>query len=199
MDLFSTREFMPGWHCVSHNLLWGWLTILSAISILIPYWITAYKQYHIIFKLKPGYSRSSLLANTNIFTLCGIASYLFMIVMMWWPVWQIRSLIMVVLSVAAWKNVLQLPNLKSVYGQVQDKAILSDELVSQQETNKLIVKKTEELKPHINKLSDSVIFNVDDQTSIKTLKKIEEIRYEIDGLTKTLKELESIKTKPSSN
>ena len=106
---------------------------------------------------------------------------------------------MVVLSVAAWKNVLQLPNLKSVYGQVQDKAILSDELVSQQETNKLIVKKTEELKPHINKLSDSVIFNVDDQTSIKTLKKIEEIRYEIDGLTKTLKELESIKTKPSSN
>lgn len=189
---------MPGWHCVNHSLFWGWLTIISSVFILSAYWITAYKQYAIILRLQPGPSRTSLATNTNIFTLCGICSYLFIIIMMWWPVWQIRGILMILLAIAAWRNVLALRNLKAIYGQVEEKAIISDKLISEQEINKEIVEKTQEIKPHISKLSNSVVFKINDQTSIETLKKIEEIRIEIIKLEKLQKELDKIIYRPKT-
>jgi hypothetical protein len=191
-NLFSTDHFMPGWHCVGHDQWWGWITVLSAALIMTSYLIIAYKQYCIIFKLPCGPSRTSLATNTNIFTLCGICSYLFLIIMMWWPVWQFRAILMILLAIASWRNVLELSNLKATYGQVQEKAVISDELISQQLANKELVKKIHEIKSHTDKLADSVVFNVNDDTSIKTLMKIEEIRAEINRIDQYQKDLEKL-------
>ncbi len=193
--LFDTDRFMTGWHCVDNDLFWGWITIILCFTVLAGYLVIARHWYQNFRKLDRGLPRSSLFNMVNIFLFCGICGYLFIIIMMWWPIWQIRAIFLAILSFFTWRYALNTPQLRVIYEQIHEKGQLTEQLHEQRKVTNDIKLKAKEMSIPVNNLADTVVFGINEETHPKTVEQINKIRSEIEKLTRTLKELEELASK----
>lgn len=194
-DFLTGSKHMPSWHCVHESAWIGWVTIVLSVTIIIGYVKIALHWYKNIHGLKPGLEKTSLINMVNIFLFCGICGYFFLIVMMWYPIWEIRALFLAVLSFFTWAYAINTSKLKVIYQQLHDKVDLTHQLNEQVKINNDLKMQTHKLVGPIEELSDTVVFGIDNDTKPQTVDQINNIRAKINSLHARITELEKLNSK----
>ncbi len=118
------------WHCMANQTGWIALTVALDVAVAVGYALIAFHWRKNERVLPPSQARTALATMRNIFTFCGICSYVFIPVKLVWPAWRLYDLFMVGLVFYTWRYALNVQGLKVLYTAVGRGHTLETELTA---------------------------------------------------------------------
>src|SRR5262245_1122478 len=126
--------YMTLTHCMGHDYLWIWATVLLDLAVATGYGLIAYHWWVNQKHLPDGAPAKRALGNMrNIFLFCGICGYLFIPIKMVWPAWRLYDLFMAALVYFTWKYAWNARDLKVVYRELGRSSKLEADLAATRE------------------------------------------------------------------
>jgi signal transduction histidine kinase len=132
----ARTPYMTLEHCMSHDYLWIWITVVLDLSVAAGYVVIAMHWYR-NQRLLPDVPAKRALSNMrNIFLFCGICGYIFIPIKMVWPAWRLYDLFLAVLVYYTWRYAWNSRELKVVYSELGRTTQLADDVEKYREESR---------------------------------------------------------------
>jgi hypothetical protein len=119
-------------HCLDHDMVSVTMIVVLCIGVFSGYMMIAWRWFKAAQSAPDSQAKKALNDLKWIFLICGICSYLWVILDTVWPGWRLYMLVLVALNFFTWRYVLRLDALEGVYKYLKDRDDLVQEIEEKQ-------------------------------------------------------------------
>ena len=119
-------------HCLDYDLVSITLVIILCVSVFSGYMVIAWRWFRAASQVPESTAKKGLNDLKWIFIVCGMCSYLGVLLETVWPAWRLYMIMLAVLNFVTWRYILRVDSLEGVYQYLKDRDTLVKEIEEKQ-------------------------------------------------------------------